>query len=98
MNRRAPHTGVRGQWSSALLETVMTHAASAVILVVADDDGLRQRITESLQGNQYWVLDAQNGEEAWDLVREHWPIMSLLLTEVVLPGRTDLRWPLVPAT
>lgn len=65
---------------------ILTHTASTVILVVDDDDGLRQLVMHSLQGQQHWVLCARNGEEAWDLVREHWPIISLLITEVVLPG------------
>ena len=64
----------------------MTHADSTVILLVEDDDGLRQQVMDSLQGHQYWVLGARNGEEAWSLVSEHSPIMSLLMTEVVLPG------------
>ena len=41
---------------------------------------------DSLHGPQYWVLFARNGEEAYGLFNEHWPIMSLLMTEVVLPG------------
>ena len=45
-------------------EAVLTHTASAVILVVEDDDRLRQLVMDSLHGPQYWVLSARNGEEA----------------------------------
>ena len=41
---------------------------------------------DTLEGKQYWVLCAQNGEEAWGLFSAHWPLMSLLITEVMLPG------------
>ena len=68
----------------------MTHADSTVILLVEDDDGLRQQVMDSLQGHQYWVLGARDGEEAWGLVSEHSPITSLLITEVVLPGMDGL--------
>ena len=71
-------------------EAVLTPPASSVILLVEDDEGLRQLVMDSLQGNQYWVLCARNGEEAWDLFSEHWPIMRLLLTEVVLSGLDGL--------
>ena len=45
---------------------------------------------DSLHGPQYWVLCAQTGEEACGLVSQHWPIMSLLMTEVVLAGMDGL--------
>ncbi len=72
------------------VETVMTHADSTVILLVEDDDVLQQLIMNSLQGHQYWVLCARDGEEAWRLASEHWSIVSLLMTEVVLPGMDGL--------
>ena len=42
------------------------------------------------KGDQYWVLGARNSEEALGLVSAHGPIMSLLLTEVVLLGMDGL--------
>ena len=75
---------------SRLTEPILTHTASTVLLVVEDDDGLRQLVIDSLQGQQHWVFCARNGEEAWDLVREHWSVISLLITEVVLPGMDGL--------
>ena len=68
----------------------MTHADSTVILLVEDDDMLQQLIMNSLQGHQHWVLCARDGEEAWRLASEHWSIVSLLMTEVVLPGMDGL--------
>ena len=76
---------------SSFTEAVLTQVASNVILVVEDDDCLRQLVMDSLQRKQYWVVCARNGEEACDLVSEHWPIMSLLLTEVVLPDMDVLE-------
>ena len=86
MTQRAPHTGAGSGLSSAPRRPVLTRTASTVILVVEDDDRLRQIVMDSLHGPQYWVLVARNGEEACGLFNEHWQVMSLLMTEVVLPG------------
>ena len=60
----------------------MTHVASTVILLVEDDDRLRQGVMQRLEEKEYWVVCARNGEEAWDLFSTHRPLMSLLITEV----------------
>ena len=90
MNRRAPHTGNARPLVPRRVETVMTPGRLYCHPVVDDDDDLRQGVMDSLQGNQSWVLGARNREEALGLVSAHGPIMSLLLTEVVLPGMDGL--------
>ena len=69
----------------------MTPDASTVILLVDDDDRLRQLVMQRLEGKEYWVVCARNGEEAWDLFSTHRPLMSLLITEVVLPDMDGLE-------
>ena len=86
MNRRAPHTGNARPLVPRRVETAMTPGRLYCHPVVDDDNDLRQGVMDSLQGNQSWVLGARNREEALGLVSAHGPIMSLLLTEVVLPG------------
>ena len=71
-------------------EVILTHTASTVILVVEDDDTLRQLVLDSHARKAYWVLSARNGEEGVGLFSEHGPIMSLLLTEVALPDMDGL--------
>ena len=39
----------------------------------------------------YGVFFAQNAEGAWILFNEHWPLIDLLMTEVVLPGMDGLE-------
>ena len=46
---------------------------------------------KELEGKAYWVVSTRNGEEAWDLFSEHRPLMSLLITEVVLPDMDGLE-------
>ena len=43
-----------------------------------------------LEATAYWVACARNGEEAWALFSEHRPLISLLITEVVLPDMDGL--------
>ena len=69
----------------------MTRVASTVILLVEDDDRLRHLVMQRLEGKQYWVVCARNGEEAWDLFSAHRSLMSLLVTEVVLPDMDGLE-------
>ena len=45
---------------------------------------------KGLEGKAYWVVCARNGEEAWGLFSEHGPLVSLLITEVVLPDMDGL--------
>ena len=64
--------------------------SSTVILLVEDDDRLRHLVMKSLERKTYWVACARKGEEAWDLFSAHRPLVSLLITEVVLPDMDGL--------
>ena len=55
------------------------------VLVVEDDDDVRTYIAETLSSLGYRVLQAENGEAALWVFREH-PEIGLLLTDVVMPG------------
>jgi CheY-like chemotaxis protein len=55
------------------------------VLVVEDDDDVRTYIAETLSSLGYRVLQAENGEAALRVFREH-PEIGLLLTDVVMPG------------
>ena len=69
----------------------MTPVPTKAILVVEDNDTLRQLTIQSLEGEHYWVFSARNVEEAWSLFNEHWPLIDLLMTEVVLPDTDGLE-------
>ena len=59
---------------------------SEVILVVEDESALRALIKEVLQSLGYRVLEAPNGSEALVLAEWHHEPISLMLTDVVMPG------------
>ncbi|MGB7623609.1 MAG: PAS domain S-box protein [Terriglobia bacterium] len=71
---------------------------SETILVVEDEDGVRDLVRDILEMNGYTVLEASAGEEALERCRQHPETIHLILTDVVMPqmsGR-ELAERLVP--
>jgi PAS domain S-box-containing protein len=60
--------------------------AGARILVVEDDDAVRDLLTRCLRSAGYRVQGASNGEEALDLLTRGGETIELLLTDVMMPG------------
>jgi CheY-like chemotaxis protein len=73
--------------------------ASETILLVEDDSSVRRLVHRVLSQRGYRVLSARSGTEAISLVADHKEPISLLLTDVVLPGMDgcDLARSLVAA-
>ncbi|MEK7466196.1 MAG: ATP-binding protein [Planctomycetota bacterium] len=59
---------------------------SSTILVVEDDDSLRQFVRKALEARGYRVLDSPDGQSALRLSKTHPEGIDLLLTDVVMPG------------
>ena len=55
------------------------------VLVVEDDDPVREYVSAQLQGLGYHVLQASTGPEAMDILTRT-PEIDLLFTDVVMPG------------
>ena len=60
------------------------------ILVVEDDDDVRESVVSQLLSLGYVVEEARNGTEGLDRVTQNGPY-DLLLTDVVMPGRLNGR-------
>ncbi len=58
---------------------------SETILVVDDQNSIRELLCEVLRKNGYRILSASNGREALRLVREHAAPIDLLITDMVMP-------------
>lgn len=58
------------------------------ILLVEDDAGVRELARRVLEKQGYTLLEAQNGEEALQVVSEHRGSLHLLLTDIIMPGMT----------
>jgi len=57
-----------------------------IILIVEDDTAVRKALLDSLEGLNYTVLEAANGQEALTLLEQYGDDIALLLSDVVMPG------------
>lgn len=62
-------------------------AAALRVLLVDDEDGVRDALAEMLETQGHTVLSAAGADEALELL-EREPDVNLVLTDLVMPGRT----------
>ncbi|MEM7434702.1 MAG: MASE1 domain-containing protein [Myxococcota bacterium] len=67
-------------------ETERRGPATETILVVDDDDDVRDAVVLALESGGYTVLRAADGEEALDVVRSHSDIVDLVVTDLNMPN------------
>jgi hypothetical protein len=65
--------------------SVPTQQGSGIILLVEDQEAVREMLTKALTVRGYTVFDAAGGEEAIRLVAGHHGPIDLLITDVVMP-------------
>ena len=63
---------------------------SPTILLVDDDDDVRETSAEMLEELGYIVLQAESGSEALSIMETH-PQLDVLVTDVRMPGMTGLE-------
>jgi|ERR1700733_9279112 DNA-binding NtrC family response regulator len=88
MVRRAATRGIR-DIESAKDMLPDSENRSAAILVVDDDEFILEFVNLLLVRAGYLVLTAQNGEEAWALIKGNKHDIRLLLTDIVMPDSFD---------
>ncbi len=82
-----PHAaGEAGQLSTRSEGEAEMPAGSETILLVEDDDSVRDLARQILGAQGYTVLEAPDGREALRLVADHPGPIHLLLVDVVMPG------------
>lgn len=60
----------------------------STILIVDNDTKVRQLLVNLLGEQGYTILDAGDGADAWRLLQTHKNPIDLLITDVVMPGKT----------
>ena len=69
--------------------TAPREAISATVLIADDEPSMRLLVRATIESDQYQVLEASDGDEAWAMIKEHKP--SVVLLDVQMPGRTGLE-------
>ena len=59
--------------------------AMTVVMLVDDDDGARESITELLEGTGYSVLQAENGSAAWRLLEDVKGRCVIIVLDLMMP-------------
>ncbi|TAK55646.1 MAG: response regulator [Gammaproteobacteria bacterium] len=80
-----PRSLAAGQTEAATAPAVVITGTEA-ILVVEDDDALREIATSVLRSAGYTVLAAANARAALDIVTTHHGPLQLMLTDMIMPG------------
>ena len=65
---------------------VRTHAT---VLIADDEPSMRLLVRATIESDQYEVLEAGDGVEAWKMIQKHRP--SVVLLDVQMPGRSGLE-------
>ncbi len=85
-----PQMAASGRVTEPASKTQASPSASArgteTVLVVEDQDGIREVIREFLQRNGYFILHAADGNEALQVADDYKHPIHLLLTDVVMPN------------
>jgi CheY-like chemotaxis protein len=70
-------------------ENAVPLGSESTILIVEDDEAVRSLVREVLDHNGYRVLEAEHGEAALEIWKEHADEIDLLLTDMVMPGSVN---------
>jgi two-component system, cell cycle sensor histidine kinase and response regulator CckA len=75
-------------------EVPMAQGHGGTVLVLEDEDGVRELAARVLSDRGYRVVQARNGSEALAALRDGASNPSLLLTDVIVPdmGTGELEW------
>lgn len=81
-----PHAVGETQTPAKAAETLaLPNCGTETILVVEDEDQIREMVCQYLQQTGYSVLQAKNGKEALEIAQHYRGSIHLLLTDVVMP-------------
>jgi len=69
--------------------TNATQHATKTVLIADDEPALRILARAVVASDEYEVVQAADGDEAWALIQQHRPAVALL--DVQMPGRTGLE-------
>jgi CheY-like chemotaxis protein len=71
------------------VQTPTAPASLATVLIADDEPSMRLLVHATIESDAYNVVEAGDGNEAWELIKRHRPAVVLL--DVQMPGQTGLE-------
>ena len=81
---------IHPDWRPAIAERQSAITGGATVLLVEDSDFFRAQIKRYLEEDGFTVLDAVDGEAAWDLLLRQWQRVRVVVTDIEMPRLTGL--------
>ena len=70
-------------------QTPPTLQTLATVLIADDEPSMRLLVHATIESDDYKVIEAADGNDAWTLIQQYKP--SLVLLDVQMPGRTGIE-------
>ena len=64
-------------------------AQVAIVLIADDESSMRLLVHTTIESDDYQVLEAGDGDEAWEMIKEHRPCLVIL--DIQMPGKNGLE-------
>ena len=61
----------------------------ATVLIADDEPSMRLLVHVTIESDDYTVLEAANGDEAWEMIKRFKP--ALVILDIQMPGRNGLE-------
>jgi len=72
-----------------IFRTAPPATINATVLIADDEPSMRLLVRATIESDQYQVLEASDGDEAWAMIKQYRP--SVVLLDVQMPGRSGLE-------
>jgi DNA-binding response OmpR family regulator len=70
-------------------DATLAAQAIAIVLIADDEPSMRLLVHTTIESDDYQVVEAGDGDEAWALIKEHRP--SLVILDLQMPGKNGLE-------
>jgi CheY-like chemotaxis protein len=86
-----PHASSTGRPSGAQATDVCAEPGNGrkAVLVADDEPNLRLLVNATIESDEFEILEAEDGDQAWQLIQARRP--ALVLLDVQMPGLTGLE-------
>jgi len=81
-----PRVEDAAQPSSHTRSNEIACGGTETVLLVEDEESVRQLVRETLQAKGYTVIEAEDGKAAMNISAAHQGVIDILITDLVMPG------------